>query len=75
MFKLVSTKSKSWKQTDHVKQIMRVYINIFIHLHHSNPDTRRNSSLVAVNVAVDPERKLKPRRLYQHFRSQTREKN
>lgn len=43
---------------------MRIYIYIFIHLHHSNPDTRRNSSLVAVNVTVDPERKLKHHGLY-----------
>lgn len=54
---------------------MRIYIYIFIHLHHSNPDTRRNSSLIAVNVTVDPERKLKPRRLYQHLLSRAKQRN
>lgn len=52
---------------------MRIYIYIFIHFHHSNPDTRRNSSLIAVNVTVDPERKLKARRLFQHPLTQTKQ--
>lgn len=54
---------------------MRIYIYIFIHLHHSNPDTRRNSSLIAVNVTVDPERKLNPHGVYQHLFSQTKHRN